>query len=533
MKNGTRNLQNYNKYKSKYSRFRNYCLFALIIILAMSLPSFGQDAAKMISNQQMKTAAGSYDWMQFNFDAQHSGNNTAEKRLSAENVSKLHRIFQITLDDVSDGAPVYLSGANTIAGKKDVLFVTTKAGHIYAYDAHSGNLIWAQPNISPDTCYINNGNEPCYTTSSPAIGPNGQYIYRYGLDGNVHKHKVYDGNEIINTRWPQTVTLKPWDEKGSSALSIATTPQDSTYLYVANSGYLGDRGDYQGHVTAINLATDGQNVFNANCSNQAVHFDSSKGQTDCPARRSGIWARAGVVYDKGTNRIYMATGNGPFDPLNHNWGDTVFSLNPDGTGSNGDPLDSYTPTNFMELQKFDLDLGSTAPAILPVSPENKIRHLALQSGKDGQVRLINLDNMSGQNAVGLAGGEIAEMGIPQGGPVLTQPAVWVNPKDGTTWIFIANSNGISAFKLVYSNGIPNLQIIWQDATGGTSPIIANSVLFYAFNYTVRALDPENGKELWRNSDIGAIHWQSPIVANGVLYITDGDSQLSAFALPGE
>ena len=33
-----------------------------------------------------------------------------------------------------------------------------------------------------------------------------------------------------------------------------------------------DRGDYQGHITAINLADGSQRVFNANSSDQAVHF---------------------------------------------------------------------------------------------------------------------------------------------------------------------------------------------------------------------------------------------------------------------
>ena len=57
-----------------------------------------------------------------------------------------------------------------------------------------------------------------------------------------------------------------------SALSIATASSGVTYLYVANGGYPGDAGDYQGHITAINLATGAQKVFNAACSDQTIHF---------------------------------------------------------------------------------------------------------------------------------------------------------------------------------------------------------------------------------------------------------------------
>ena len=37
-----------------------------------------------------------------------------------------------------------------------------------------------------------------------------------------------------------------------------------------------------------------------------------------------------------------------------------------------------------------------------------------------------------------------------------------------------------------------------------------------------------GKELGHYATIGGIHWESPIVANGVLYITDENSQLTAY-----
>ncbi len=79
------------------------------------------------------------------------------------------------------------------------------------------------------------------------------YVYSYGLDGYVHKYQVGDGIEILTGGWPQLTTLKGYDEKGSSALSIATSG-GVKYLYVVHGGYPGDKGDYQGHVTAINLA---------------------------------------------------------------------------------------------------------------------------------------------------------------------------------------------------------------------------------------------------------------------------------------
>ena len=121
-------------------------------------------------------------------------------------------------------------------------------------------------------------------------------------------------------------------------------------------------------------------------------------------------------------------------------------------------------------------MGSTAPAILPVPANSVVQHLAVQSGKDAKLRLINLANLSGQGGPGHVGGEVgAVINVPQGGVVLTQPAVWVNPTDATTWVFIVNSNGASGLQLVLDvNGNPSLVSRWQNGQGGTSPIVAKS-----------------------------------------------------------
>jgi hypothetical protein len=472
-----------------------------------------------------------YDWFQLNGDPQHGGNNTLETIISPANVASLVFSFQVMLPSIADGAPAYLSGVTTLSGTRDLLFLTTKAGHILALDAHTGASIWSHQ-YAAGSCRINNGGNVCYTTSSPAIDPNRLYVYSYGLDGKVHKYQVGDGTEIMTGGWPEITTLKGFDEKGSSALSFATSAGGTTYLYMTNGGYPGDNGDYQGHVTAINLSDGTQRVFNALCSDQTVHFVEQPGTPDCSGHvQSAIWARVGVVYDSVNDRIFMATGNGDYtgNTGGHEWGDSVFSLNPNGTGSGGLPLDSYTPTNFQNLQNADADLGSTAPAILP-APGYSSR-LAVQSGKDGMLRLINLSNLSGMSGPGHVGGEIQLLNVPQGCEVLSALAVWVNPADSSTWVFVANGCGISGLRLTVTAGVPSLASQWQTGNGGFSPLIADNVLYYAGNNFIRALNPTNGNQLWIDTvKVGGNHWQSPVVANGVLYITDQSSRLTAYTL---
>jgi outer membrane protein assembly factor BamB len=466
------------------------------------------------------THVAAVDWPQFGFDPQHSGNNSQETMLGRNNVATLRPLYHVVLPAIADGAPAFVANVATAGGSKDLLFLTTKAGHLLALDAQTGTTVWSH---RPAT-------GPAYTTSSPAVDPTRQYVYGYGLEGRVHKYLLGDGTETVTGGWPQVATLKPDVEKGSAALAIATAQDGSKYLYVANGGYPGDAGDYQGHITAINLTSGAQIVFNTACSDQSLHFREAAAP-DCAHVQSAVWARAGVVYDPTNDRIYFATGNGTFDANvgGFDWGDSIIALAPAANATSGLPLDSYTPPEFQQLQNADADLGSSAPAILPTIPASRVAHLGVQMGKDAQIRLVNLDDLSGHGGPGHVGGELQKIAVPQGGGVLTQPAVWLNPTDSSVWIFVSNGSGAAGLQLVVDDvGNPSLVTRWMSAAGGSSPVIANGLLYYARSGHVSALDPVSGQLLWTDSSIGAIHWESPIVVGGRLYVTDENSMLWAY-----
>jgi hypothetical protein len=172
-------------------------------------------------------------------------------------------------------------------------------------------------------------------------------------------------------------------------------------------------------------------------------------------------------------------------------------------------------------------------------PNSKLTQLAVQGGKDAKLRLLNLANLSGQGMPGKTNGEVQVMGLPQGGEILTQPAVWSNPADGAVWVFIANGHGISGLKLaVDAAGNPSMaapaagpNASWSKNTAGTSPVLANGVLYYLAGAKVNALNPTTGAVLWTSSSVGGSHWQSPIVINARIYVLGSNSTLSLFKLP--
>lgn len=492
--------------------------------------------ALLLTQPSVSQAAG-YDWLQFGFDQQHSGNNPLETTLNASNVSGLKKLFQVQLptntippaiDNIADDTPVYLSTVAVGGSQKDLVFLTTMPGDIIALDAHTGVQVWRHQN-GVANC-VDSTPQPCFTTASPAIDPNRAFVYSYGVDGKVHKYQVATGDEVLTGGWPEVTTIKPTLEKGSASLAIGGQGFGSSYLYVANGGFIGDRGDYQGHLTTINLATGAQAVFNTLCSNQTVHLATQPSTPNCGSAESAIWARPGAIYDPDTGKVYVATGNGPYDPSSFSWGDSVLTLHPDGTGAgDGNPVDSYTPTDQQQLDDSDTDLGSTAPAVLPV---NNGHHYAVQGGKDQMLRLINLDDLSGKGKPGQIGGEFGLITVPQGGLIFSQPAVWRNPKDGKVWVFVGTDRGLAGVSLNANGNDWDSAAVWTDTDQPcTSPVVANSVLFCAGSNYIRAVDPTTGAELWHDTAIGSIHWESPIVVNGTLYITDGNQQLTAYALP--
>jgi hypothetical protein len=488
----------------------------LAAIIRPACTESSPDAIEVVS----RAAVARYDWMQFGGGPSHSGNNTLEQTITASNVAGLRQLFQVHLPETIEGQPMVLTNVGTSSGTRDVAFMTTRNGYLVALDAHAGTLIWQHQ--FPGTNI---------TMSSPAIDPSRAFIYAAGIDGLLHKVNVADGGEVTGGGWPEVASLKNSVEKDGTALTIGTAGGVS-YLYMGTGGYDGDGGDYQGHLTAVNLSTGAQKVFNAMCSNQTIHFSSSP---DCAGQKSGVWAKAGVTFDTLAARVYMGTGNGTFAPSSFYWGDSILALNPDGSGAgNGNPLDSYTPGVYQTLQNADLDLGSTNLLIL-ADNGSKVPHLGMQSGKDAVVRLIDLDDMSGQGAPGKVAGEVSSIALPTGGAVQNPCATWVDPADHETWMYVSSpTNGVNAFVLVVDGGgNPSLAARWRLTTAKNGGVtIANNVLYYANDNNLRALDPTTGAQLWNATSIGPIHWQTPTVANGVVYVGDNSREVTAFGLGG-
>ena len=163
-------------------------------------------------------------WPEFGNGPSHTGTSTGAQAITAANVSQLTQAFSANLPGVADGPPAFQPGVVTSGGTIDMLFVATKDGWIAGLDAHSGTTIWAHQ-YGPGSCHINNGGSICYTTSSPALDPNGAVRLRIrARRAGAQDTLLGTGVETTTGGWPEPTTTKPYDEKGSSALAAARHP---------------------------------------------------------------------------------------------------------------------------------------------------------------------------------------------------------------------------------------------------------------------------------------------------------------------
>lgn len=458
------------------------------------------------------------DWPQFGYEPGMSDDDPQPTGITGDNVGSLVGT-QVPLQGTVDSSPIYLQSVEVDGALRNVFIVQTTYGRAYAIDADSGQILWR---YVPDGLRTWQGGDEI-TTASPAADPDRRYVYVATPNGLIHKLQIADGNEVRDAGWPVRVLDNPTKEKISSSLAI-----DGGYLYAATAGLsikiggdvVGD-APRQGHLVAIDLVT-GQiaHVFYALCSNQTTLSVPSA----CPQEEAGIWGRPPATFEPDGD-ILVATGNGLWDGRTY-WGDSVVELSPDLR-----LLQSYTPADQVALNANDGDLGSSAPALIG-------SHYAVQAGKDGKLKLLDLDLLNGRLAAPgpYLGGELQIIRAPGGYnepgdcEVVSQPAVWVRPEKPPL-IFVANDCGVDAYSFLL-HPTPHLVLYWEDGRPGSSPVLAGGLL-YVDNVDDGALDVYNpdppvahipeGFEPIAILPLAAGHWNSPIVGDGVVAVGEGNA----------
>jgi hypothetical protein len=470
------------------------------LVLAVVAVSGGQSggATKAAASADAASTAGTLtSWPEFGLDPQRSDATEASTGITAANVGKLHD-RHVTLPGTIDSSPIYLGDAEVRGGTHDVAIVTSSYGRTFALDATTGKRLWT---YTPPG-YSSWVGTPQITNTSPLLDPDPahRYVYTASPDGRVHKLLLASGKEVHAGSWPVTITKDPTKEKMGSALNV-----DGPDVIATTSGYIGDAPVYQGHVVLIDRETGKiAAVFNTLCADRHTIIVP----TSCPQSDSAILSRGGAVVEPGGKRLLVDTGNATWDGRRY-FGDSVLELTVPGLHLR----QSYTPTNQAELNANDLDLGSSAPALLG---ENRV----LVVGKDGVMRVLDLARLDGHAPGGKPrlGGEAQTLETPGDTQLFTAPAVWHHGTETT--VFVADFSATAAYELRSGR----LHKLWQNGTPGTSPIVAGG-LVYVYEPSAGGIEvyrPGSGTPIAKLPGSPG-HWNSPIVVDGHVIEPEGDA----------
>jgi len=175
------------------------------------------------------------------------------------------------------------------------------------------------------------------------------------IDGKLHALNIVNGEDRFPPKQFVPAYSKNWSLNSFGNFVYTTTSQGCAH---AKSGVWG-----------MDVINPDKPVFS---------FESD-------ANGGGIWGRGGAsISTNGT--IYAESGDGPFDAVSGKYGNTLFALSPDLK-----LLDFYTPENVAYLNRKDLDMGNTTPAVFPY----KGRDLVVGSGKEGSLFLADAKSLGG------------------------------------------------------------------------------------------------------------------------------------------
>ena len=366
------------------------------------------------------------DCLTQHYDAARSGWNNNETALTPATVGggKFSLAFSQDVDGQIYAQPLYVGGLDLPSfGVRNVVFVATEAGSVYAFDADVPDPVTpGTPGPYWHTSLVPAGERPFNTktdlhntcvdlmpevciTSTPVIDRAAGIMYvtaktiatRGGVAHyRLHALQLTDG----------TPRQPPVEITGSVAGNGATSKGgrisfDPKFqhnrpglLLAGGRLYLGfashcDHSPYYGWILGYEAATLAQvAVFNA-APDQSRRPVPPKG--GFANQGAGIWQGGLGIAADAQGFLYCQTGNGPsdLDLGGKDGGDSVLRLTP-----NLALAGYFTPADEAHLDKADLDLGSGGVMVLPDQP-GPHPHQMVGCGKEGIVYLMDRESPGG------------------------------------------------------------------------------------------------------------------------------------------
>jgi hypothetical protein len=507
-----------------------------------STGSVTSSAASLTVNAS--SSGGSTDVLTHHYDVSRSGVNSTETLLTTSSVNSatFGKVGEFAVDGQIDGQALFLSQlAIPGLGNKDVLYVATENDTVYAVDAKSisgssATVLWQTRVLpsgeSPGTSLPCGNISPNGITATPVIDRTRNAIYVEAMSQDsarniIHRlhaldlttgKELFGGPTTITATYPGTgghsiggvVTFDPSVQHDRAALL-----ESGGTIYTAWSGLWGDCGPYSAWVIAFDASTLKQS-----------------GAIDLVPNNSGagMWMGGGGPAADASGNVYVISGNGFGDTpgTNSSYGNSFVRLS---TSAGLKVGDYFTPFNTLSEDGRDADFGSAGPLLLPdlVDASNTTRHLAVGAGKDGNLYVLNRDNMGQFNSTKNNVYQQIQLSSNENhsSPVFFNNTVYICPENNTLKAFpvskalLAASPSTQSSHVFGSNGaVVNVSangtaqgIVWAlDWGGGT---------LFAYDASDLTKELYDSNQAASNRDhfsaVGG-HFVAPMVANGRVYV---------------
>jgi len=517
---------------------------------------------------QALNAAGLAVVATYHNDNARTGQNVFETTLTPDNVNpaKFGKLYSFPVDGYVYAQPLYMPQVAIPGnGIHNLVIVATQHDSVYAFDADSPtpDPLWRVSFLNPDagittlapsdvnatdilpeigitsTPVIDISSNTLYVVA--ATKENGGFYHRlHALDLTSGAEK-FGGPRIIQASYPGTAQD---GNDGVLAFSSRFQLQRTALLLSKGKIYVAfasnaDSGLYHGWVIAYDATTLRQT---------GAWVSTPNGY------QGGIWMSGCGVSADANGDLFLSIANGPFDVFGEqpgvNFSDSIVKLRP---GKDGLSLvDFFTPSSQAKMARDDLDLGSAGVMVLPDQP-GAAPHIAITSGKNGHIYVLNRDALGGYGA-GLNGNpQVIQEISGQLKQQMGTPAYWngrvyfgagISPHNDGIKAFAIRNGTLSTIPVSQSAAIYHLtrSTVSVSANGNADGIVwaVDNDAYYSTHQgpaALHAYDARNlARELYnsnqraaRDNPGQASKFTVPTVANGKVFVGTAN-QVSVYGL---
>jgi hypothetical protein len=384
------------------------------VIVTNSVTNITSNAATLTVNPVV--ASNGTDVTTYHNDIARTGQNTTETVLTQANVNSatFGLLRNLPVDGLVDAEPLYLSQLSIGGTTHNVVFVATEHDSVYAFDSDTGAQLWKVSLLgSGETTSDDRGcgqvTPEIGITSTPVIdrtaGAHG-ILYAVAMSKTsttyfqrLHALDITTGAELEGG--PVTVVGSyPGTGQNSSGGEVIFDPKQykeraallllNGVIYTSWASHC-DINPYTGWIMGYNQTTLAQTTI------LNLIPNGSEGS---------IWQSGGGLAADPQGNIYALVANGTFDttldtngfPNKQDFGNGFVKVST--AGGILKVVDYFNMMNTTSESGSDTDLGSGGAMVLPDSPYGTggTLNLAVGAGKDGNLYVVNRNNMGKWNA---------------------------------------------------------------------------------------------------------------------------------------